>query len=513
MSNVNVYRGFTFIAIGGALFGYVIGITGNVVTTGALVCDPNKMDGMQVGGFWDIGYDLCYELSDLAKGWVSSLNIIAATLSSLICFRYADKLGRKREALVGAVLYFIGATLAALGPNLFLILLGLSIYGLGIGFAMHAAPTYIAEISPPSIRGSLVSAKEAIIVCGICAGFGVGAALAGAGLSWRWIMSVGSVLAVVMFLGILTIPRSPRWLVLRAAQEGRDDTTLVGTQVDRYVKEARESLQFFRRGVSEQQVESELQSLLHDARSSVGTAPTQWSDAFNYPKPLIIGCGLVTLQQVTGQPSVLYFATNIFKDAGFSNTAALASFGVGFVKLIATLTTVWQIDKFGRRPLLIIGTSVMLAALVAVGVAFLNRECAKPVPIDQCEQNDVSLPFGWAIVSVVALAMYTAGYQIGFGPISWLMISEVFPLNVRGAALSIAAVVNFSMNVAVTTVQPTLLSAITPSGVFFTYAVLCVVSILFVVGIVPETKGKTLEEIETMLVGRRGGKMEAEMHA
>mmetsp|Transcript_15902 Transcript_15902/g.38495 ORF Transcript_15902/g.38495 Transcript_15902/m.38495 type:complete len:511 (-) Transcript_15902:346-1878(-) len=503
MSNVNVYRGFTFIAIGGALFGYVIGITGNVVTTGALVCDPNKMDGMQVGGFWDIGYDLCYELSDLAKGWVSSLNIIAATLSSLICFRYADKLGRKREALVGAVLYFIGATLAALGPNLFLILLGLSIYGLGIGFAMHAAPTYIAEISPPSIRGSLVSAKEAIIVCGICAGFGVGAALAGAGLSWRWIMSVGALFAVVMFFGLLSIPRSPRWLALRAAQEGQHPT-LVQSRSQAFADEARASLQFFRKGVSSAEVDTELQSLLQDARNSVGTAPAKWSDAFNFPKPLVIGCGLVTLQQVTGQPSVLYFAPNIFKDAGFNNTAALASFGVGFVKLIATLVTVWRIDKYGRRPLLILGIAVMLASLVAVGFAFLYRECSQPnVDIRDCKQEDVSLPTGWAIVSVIALALYTAGYQVGFGPISWLMISEVFPLSVRGAALSIAAVVNFSMNVVVTAVQPTLLSAITPSGVFFTYAILCVVSLAFVATVVPETKGKTLEEIETLLTGRR----------
>merc|ERR1712113_1145058 len=133
-----------------------------------------------------------------------------------------------------------------------------------------------------------------------------------------------------------------------------------------------------------------------DIVAAGGSVPARWNDAFNYPRPLLIGCGIVFLQQVTGQPSVLYFATNIFKSAGFGSSAALSSVGVGLVKLIATFFTVWRVDQYGRRFLLFVGISMMAIALAVIGTAFLFRECQVPQqPLADCADDDVGLPKGW----------------------------------------------------------------------------------------------------------------------
>merc|ERR1712216_941758 len=183
--------------------------------------------------------------------------------------------------------------------------------------------------------------------------------------------------------------------------------------------------------------------MYEEVAASVGTEVAKTTDTFKYPRPLIIGCGIVFLQQVTGQPSVLYFATNIFKSAGFGNSAARSSTGLGAVKLLATLFTVWRVDQYGRRFLLFLGIGMMATALGVLGVAFIFQECSTGQSIATCSQNDITLPGSWGIATVLALMLYVSGYQVGFGPIAWLLISEVFPLKVRGAALSLAAVINF----------------------------------------------------------------------
>merc|ERR1712032_198537 len=254
------------------------------------------------------------------------------------------------------------------------------------------------------------------------------------------------------------------------------------------------------------EVTDELEAMRSDIMAAVGNVAAKWYDAFKYPRPLKIGCGIVFLQQVTGQPSVLYFATNIFKSAGFGNTAALSSVGVGLVKLLATLFTVWRVDHYGRRFLLFVGISMMTVALALIGVAFTFRECQTPgVALANCSDGDVGLPKPWAYATVGGLMVYVSGYQVGFGPIAWLLIAKVFPLQARGAALSIAAVVNFGSNIGMTLTQQVLQNALTPAGVFFSYLALALVSLLFVKFVVPETKGKTLEQIERQLAAPKAG--------
>lgn len=479
----NVLISFCVIATGGLLFGYIIGINGNVVTKGQLIC-PDHWTG-PVGTWTSSGFKQCYNFNDWDQGILSSLNLVGAVISSAICFRWADVMGRKKEVQVGAALYFLGSAITALSPYLWGIYAGFLIYGLGIGFCMHAAPVYIAEIAPANVRGTLVSAKEMVIVLGMFLGFAAGAIFAPMEQAgWRLMVIIAAIFACFVEVGITFIPNSPRWLVLRSLRTSsllEVDEALAG--------EAKEALAFFR-GATAAEIEEEFNVMLSDARDSSAGASAQAPgclETLRYPKPLIIGCGLVFFQQVTGQPSVLIFATDIFKSAGFAGAAALSSVGVGLVKLLATSFTAFKVDQYGRRQLLLWGIAGMILALALLGVAFSFRHV---------DHGEVSIPRGWAIVTVLALMIYVSAYQVGFGPISWLMISEIFPLGVRGSALSTAAMVNFGSNILMTLCQTALMDALTPAGAFFLYMAFAVVSIIFVAAVVPETKGKTLEQIE-----------------
>jgi sugar porter (SP) family MFS transporter len=493
----NVYISFVFIASGGLLFGYIIGLNSNVITTGQLLC-PDDWSG-PVGTITSVGYNQCYQLSSLAVGFFSSLNLIGATITSLVCFRFADDLGRKLEVQIGSALYLTGACVAAFSPVLWGIYMGFAIYGLGIGFAMHAAPVFIAEISPANVRGTLVSAKEAVVVLGIFLGFFFGYLFSGVDTyGWRFGTAISAVFALIMGVGIIFIPQSPRFLVLKAIRNG----TLLGVQQSQ-MDAARSALKFFRGAAENEEIDTELNTMYEEISSSVGAEVAKVGDAFKYPRPLLIGCGIVFLQQVTGQPSVLYFATDIFKSAGFGTNASLSSVSIGLVKLIATLFTVWRVDQYGRRVLLFAGIGLMSLALAILGVAFLYQRCSVAgVSIGDCADSDKELPREWGAATVVALMLYVSGYQVGFGPIAWLLISEVFPLKVRGAALSLAAIVNFSGNITMTLTAKVLQEALSMSGVFFGYFAISLLSILFVHGVIPETKGKTLEEIEKELTGK-----------
>lgn len=506
MSCRNVYAGFLFIATGGLLFGYSIGINGNVVTKGQLLC-PDDWRG-SVGSLASFGYGQCYKLDVWSQGFLSSISLLGAMVSSAVCFVYADQLGRKLEVQIGAAFYFLGSVVTACAPVLWAIYLGFFIYGLGIGFAMHAAPIYIAEISPADVRGTLVSAKEMVIVLGMFLGFATGAIFADwEQTGWRFMVACSAAFAMVMGFGISYIPNSPRWLVLRSATAipsaaaGSSNETEASPLLTSGETAAKQALQWFRVDSTEEKVDAEYEAMCKDTLESLQAASQTgqigWRAIFNFPRPMIIGCGLVFLQQITGQPAVLYFATDIFKNAGFASTAALSSVSVGLVKLLATLLTVWRVDRFGRRQLLFWGIGLMILALALLSIAFAFRSCTdQSKNLADCPEDKIILPQPWAITTLIALMLYVSGYQIGFGPISWLIISEVFPLSIRGSALSAAAMVNFGSNILMTSSQVALMELLSPSGLFSCYLIFAFASLAFVSRMVPETKGKTLEEIE-----------------
>jgi len=234
---------------------------------------------------------------------------------------------------------------------------------------------------------------------------------------------------------------------------------------------------------------------------------------FHLRRPLLIGCGLVFLQQITGQPSVLYYAQSIFKAAGFGSGAALQPVYVGCAKLVFTLAAVGTVERLGRRVLLFVGITVQMCALILLGISFQHtycknemysvQECYKACtpPSEGC-QDFIAMPDAWGVVSVASLIMYVAGYQFGFGPVAWLMISEIFPLESRGSAMSIAAVMNFGMNILVTISFKDFMIALGESAAFWVYAALCALSLAFVKFVVIETKGMSLEDIQDALKQR-----------
>eukprot|EP00927_Polykrikos_kofoidii_P015792 TRINITY_DN17069_c0_g1_i1.p1 TRINITY_DN17069_c0_g1~~TRINITY_DN17069_c0_g1_i1.p1 ORF type:complete len:539 (+),score=56.09 TRINITY_DN17069_c0_g1_i1:206-1618(+) len=451
-----------------------------------------------VGDWTSFGFSACYNFSDMERGFISSINIIGALIASFCCFVYADSIGRKSEVQLGATCMLFGAMAVAASPALWSIVVGFGLYGVGIGFSMHVAPIYIAELSPPEIRGALISAKELMIVFGMFLGYLAGYVFGGMlYFGWRLMIVSSCVPSLMMLIGISAIPDSPRYLVLcsvrGASTQAVDGDSLIA---------ARRAVRFFHNIGGANSVEEELLKLRSGVVALNGQDQAKWTDCFKYRWPMVIGCGIVFLQQVTGQPSVLYFSNSIFLAAGLRDKATLASVALGFVKLLATLISVTLVDKFGRRTLLFVGISMMAVGLVVLSSAYRDRHCADAtLNIKDCPPDQITTDERQAMFAPAALMLYVSGYQVGFGPIAWTLISEIFPATVRGAASATAAIVNFSANAVVTLTLRPMLTWLSPSGLFFCYFLWACASLVFVYAVVPETRGKTLEEIQADVVG------------
>lgn len=469
-----------------------------------------------------------YALSTFDQGLVVSLSLAGALSGSIAALFYGDKLGRKRELVLASALYAAGAASVSLAPTLPLVLLGRSLYGIGIGFAMHAAPAYIAETSPSSVRGLLISLKEAFIVGGILGGYLVSYLAVDAIGGWRWMYGAAMPLAGVLALGMSLLPESPRWLVLSSMNKQKTSGTETRTHhIESGIVGARNNdlrnndlsaavdalYRIKGKNASERDIQRELDDILSTTlqytRNEEDDAPDGYavthqqsrdlvvSEVFQpkYRRPLTIGVALMLFQQITGQPSVLYYAAKIFQSAGFSSAGAATFISVilGIFKLVMTGVAVATVDSWGRRPLLLAGIGGIVVSLLALGTA----------------QSEGVLSFGMVSpevaswVSVVALLMYVGAYQCSFGPISWLVVGEVFPLRVRGQAIALATLTNFGSNFAVSLVLPTLQETFGASALYFAFAGIGVWALATVYTIVPETKGKSLEEIEQLWTGDR----------
>lgn len=456
---------FLFPALGGLLYGYDIG-----ATSGADI----SLESAELSGTdW-------YTMSSIANGVVVSGSLFGALIGSIIAFNVADILGRRRELIVAAMLYAIGALISALALDLAMLIIGRLVYGFGIGLAMHAAPLYIAETSPSQIRGRLISLKEFFIVLGMLLGYIVSSLAVDAIGGWRYMYGASIPLTLIMAFGMWWLPPSPRWILLCAVQ-GK------GNLEELKIKAASILCRLRGRTVgdmdSDEQIEENLKGL-QDVYQPEEQEPSIW-ELFQGSslKALIIGAGLVFFQQVTGQPSVLYYAATILETAGFSaaSDATRVSILIALFKLLMTGIAVLTVDKLGRRPLLITGVSGMGVSLflLAAYYAFLG-----------------SAP----VVAVISLLLYVGCYQASFGPIGWLMISEIFPLRTRGRGLSIAVLVNFAANALVTFSFSPLRVLLGTAVLFLIFGIIDVVAFFFIIFLVPETKGMTLEEIESKLL-------------
>jgi sugar porter (SP) family MFS transporter len=328
-------------------------------------------------------------------------------------------------------------------------------------------PLYLAEIAPASSRGAITSLNQLCITVGILASYLVGYALSGGAGGWRWMLGLGAVPGAVLALGMLILPESPRWLAGHGRTEEAEGTLrrLRGADAD---------------------ISAEMRQLRTDLRGEGGKlAP--WSALFarSLRRPLIVGVGLAMFQQITGINTVIYFAPQIFQAAGLSGNSAsiLATAGVGAVNVLLTIVSMWLIDRAGRRVLLLwsLGGMAAMLALLAAGFALGTSSLA------------------W--LTIGSLAAYVAFFAVGLGPVFWLLIAEIFPLAVRGRAMSLASLSNWGFNLLVTLTFLDLINLCGRVGTFLIYAALTLVGIAFTSALVPETKGRSLEEIEAELQG------------
>ncbi|XP_068669753.1 D-xylose-proton symporter-like 2 [Aristolochia californica] len=453
---------FLFPALGGLLFGYDIG-----ATSGATI---SIQSSSLSGTTW-------YNLSSVEIGLVVSGSLGGALIGSVLAFNVADFLGRRRELICSSILYLVGALLTALAPNYPVMVIGRFVFGIGIGLAMHAAPMYIAETAASQIRGRLISLKEFFIVLGMLLGYAGSSAYVSLVSGWRYMYGSSAPVALIMGIGMWWLPASPRWLLLCAIQ-GRDRLEVA--------KETAKCCLCKLRGITDdsfalEQIDEILAELSYTGQEKEASL---W-EVFQGKclKALIMGAGLVFFQQVTGQPSVLYYAATIFKTAGFSaaSDATMVSVFLGLLKLIMTGVAVVVVDRVGRRPLLLGGVSGMAISLLLLSSYYTFFKSS-------------------SFMAVIGLLLYVGCYQLSFGPIGWLLISEIFPLRLRGRGLSIAVLVNFASNALVTFAFSPLQSILGAGVLFAIFFVIAIVSLIFIFYFIPETKGLTLEEIEAKIL-------------
>eukprot|EP01023_Acetabularia_acetabulum_P013149 TRINITY_DN16287_c0_g1_i2.p1 TRINITY_DN16287_c0_g1~~TRINITY_DN16287_c0_g1_i2.p1 ORF type:complete len:556 (-),score=93.06 TRINITY_DN16287_c0_g1_i2:290-1795(-) len=448
---------FFFPAVGGALFGYDIG-----ATSGALL---SLTDAVTSGTSW-------FGLSSIEQGLVVSMSLAGALVGSISTLFVGDILGRRRELILASILYGVAA-LAVINSSSFQILIvGRFLYGLGIGFAMHAAPAYVAETAPASVRGLLISLKEGFIVGGILLGYLASYLLIQTVGGWRYMFGAALIPAIALAIGMWWLPASPRWLALSGAGKADVKNALIRVR-GKY-------------GKDEELINSELEQVLKVGEKAGGMSSSvldfsKLMQAKNL-KPLLIGLSLMIFQQITGQPSVLYYAAKIFQDAGFAGSQAATGVSVilGLFKLLMTGVAVLTVESLGRRPLLLAGVSGMVVALFCLSVT----------------QGAITQAAIYA--SLIALLLYVGCYQVSFGPISWLMVGEIFPLEVRSQALSIATFTNFFSNFLVSLLLPTVQQTFGMASTYLLFGVIGIAAIGCIYLFVPETKGKTLEEIEAL---------------
>lgn len=415
-----------------------------------------------------------FTLSSILVEVVTSWVTLGALIGSLAGGYLADRYGRRRAVLIAGLLFILGALLQALAPDVSLLVIGRLVVGVGVGVAAVAAPLYGSELAPAAHRGRFVSAYQLAITIGIFLAYLVNAGLA-ASDSWRWMLGISVVPGILLVLvGALGV-ESPRWLV----KAGRRD-------------EARTVLGKVAPG---QDAGAGLAEIEHTLDEEAGNA--SWRDVLDpaWRRPLTIALGLAIFQQITGINAIIYYANQIFASAGFATPEAqttATTWAVGGVNVAATFIAIAFIDKLGRRPLLLAGLVGMGLALLVVGLAFLSIE----------GQPAGNGPSTAGIVTLVALVVFIISFAFSLGPVVWTVISEVFPGRVRGRAVAVATAVNWGTAFLVSQFFLTLIEAIGTSATFWLFAFFCLAGWIWIYRTVPETKGRSLEEIERSWTGQ-----------
>lgn len=432
--------------LAGLLFGYDTGIVAGALLTITPEFGLNSLQAGLVVGAVPIGA--------VGGAWFASYG--------------ADKYGRRTLILISAAIFIAGAIVSAIAPDSFILIVSRVVIGAGIGVASAVAPVYISEVAPADMRGGLVTFFQLAVTIGILVAYLVGLAFTDLNEGWRWMLGLGAVPALILAIGILRLPRSPRWLMMQDDTEG--------------AKSALEKV----RPAGPEAIDLEIQQI----RDSTGPDTSRWSDlkAPAVKAALLVGIGLAVLQQITGINTVIYYAPTIIQSTGVdsASSAILASLGVGIINVLMTVVAMRLLDRAGRRTLLFIGVTGMSVSLFALGLAFIN---GMPETVS-------------TVMAIGSLMLFVSSFAISLGPIFWLLNAEVYPLAVRGKAAAAGTMTNWFFNFLVSVTFLSLIELLTETGAFWLYGSIGLVTLWFCWKFVPETKGKTLEQVDAIFERR-----------
>ena len=428
-------------SLGGLLSGYDTG-----VISGALLF---------INETWDLSISL--------QGLVVSSVLIGAVIGAATNGVLADVFGRKKIIMATAIIFILGSILCGFAPNVYVLIISRIFVGLAVGIVNFVIPLYLSEIAPKAVRGTLVSLYQWAITAGILFSYAINSVFANSVFSWRWMLLAGVLPGLVLLIGMSFMSDTPRWLISKNKDE--------------------EAKKVLRKIEPDVDTENEIKEIKHTLKLNENL-----DRKFKFKKwmimPFVVGIGIMFAQICTGINTIIYYAPTIFKIAGFdSNSNAIyATTGIGVVNFLMTIVAVFFTDKLGRKPLLYFGLTGVMLSLAALGCAFAYQEV---------------LGAGLKVVAVGSLVTYIICFAMSLGPIGWILVSEVFPLKIRGIAMSICTVANFAFNFFVVGSFPVLIHKIGGAFTFWGFAAVSLLCILFVYFFVPETKGISLEQIES----------------
>jgi SP family arabinose:H+ symporter-like MFS transporter len=430
-------------ALGGLLFGF-----DTAVVSGAI-------------GFMEQRFDL----SKIEVGWAVSSLIIGCIIGAAMSGLLSDRFGRKKVLITAAVLFIFSSIGSAIPETFSGFIIARIIGGIGIGITSTLCPLYNAEIAPAKYRGRLVALNQLAIVTGIFLTYFVNMWISGSGdeawgiaSAWRYMFGVGAIPGILFLALLFFVPESPRWLIKQ--------------------RRPAEALPILLRIHGEELAKKEVFDIKQSFEQESGSIRQLFSPGLRIA--LIAGVGLAVLQQITGINAVMYYAPEIFKATGSgTNASLLQTILVGFINFLFTIAALWLIDKVGRKALLLVGSASMALCLLVIGAAFQTGQTAGPFVL-------------------IFILIYVASFAISLGPVVWVIMSEIFPNRIRGKATAIAAMTLWAADYVVSQSFPPLLSSAGPATTFWIYGSMALLTFFFTWRIVPETKGKSLEEIESL---------------
>lgn len=426
-------------AIGGLLFGYDTG-----VISGAILYIKQE-----------------FVITTGQEELIIAMVSLGAIFGAISGGPLSDYFGRKKVVLSSSLLFIVSAIGLSLSNTVAELIIWRTIVGLAIGVSSATAPLYIAELSPRYIRGALVSLNQLAITIGILGSYLIGLLFVDS-KSWRIMFALAAIPAALQFIIMSFFPESPRYLtkvgmrekamnVLARFRGSREDAELEVVHIEKMIKHKK----------------------------------AHWRVLFSkkVAPALLAGVGVTVIQQITGINTIIYYAPTIFQFAGYTSdrAALLATTWVGVVNVLMTFVAIYLLDKAGRKPLLQFGLGGMVLSLIILGVGFHT---------DALPQSAIG------IIAVICLFVYIGSFAYSLGPVGWLLNSEIYPLHIRGMAMGVATCANWLSNFIITSTFLDLVNHLGKTGTFWLYAVIGILGMLFIWRRVPETKGKSLEDIE-----------------